>query len=236
MIYLWIVLMVMSSIFGEHIGFYPLDVSCVFFAFLFLTVILFTANVVIVKKDHCIERQTDSIASIDEIVIYKVSVVFFLLYIGSNYFYFKNLGKYIPISNLLGNLWKWKNLVLTGTFSENSILYIGRNLGFIGLILSINFIKNKSSNKILRRMVSIVMLLTYIAITFLNPRRDPMIDKVIYVAVPFIYISQRNKKTLEDCCAYSILFCNSIRSDRRLYVIWQLQYGRNAWKVHFCFL
>lgn len=50
MIYLWIVLMVMSSIFGEHIGFYPLDVSCVFFAFLFLTVILFTANAVIVKK------------------------------------------------------------------------------------------------------------------------------------------------------------------------------------------
>lgn len=77
MIYLWIVLMVMSSIFGEHIGFYPLDVSCVFFAFLFLTVILFTANAVIVKKDYCIERQTDSIALIDEIVIYKVSVVFF---------------------------------------------------------------------------------------------------------------------------------------------------------------
>lgn len=196
MIYLWIVLMVMSSIFGEHIGFYPLDVSCVFFAFLFLTVILFTANAVIVKKDHCIEKQTDSIASIDEIVIYKVSVAFFLLYIGSNCFYFINLGKYIPISNLLGNLWKWKNLVLTGTFSENSILYIGRNLGFIGLILSINFIKNKSSNKILRRMVSIVMLLTYIAITFLNPRRDPMIDKVIYVAVPFIYIYRKETKKL----------------------------------------
>lgn len=87
-------------------------------------------------------------------------------------------------------------MVLTGTFSENSILYIGRNLGFIGLILSINFIKNKSSNKILRRMVSIVMLLTYIAITFLNPRRDPMIDKVIYVAVPFIYIYRKETKKL----------------------------------------
>lgn len=196
MIYLWVILMVMSSILGEKFGFYPLDVSCVFFAFLFLTLILFTANAVIKKNNHFAENQTNSIVLVDEAVIYRVSIAFFLLYAGSNYFYFKNLGKYIPLSNLLGSLWRWKNLVLTGTFSENSLLYIGRNLGFIGLILSINFIKNKHSNNVMRRLTSAVMLLIYIAVTFLNPRRDPMIDKIIYVAVPFIYTYRSETKKL----------------------------------------
>ena len=206
MVYIWTALLLMASLWGEKMGFYPLDVSCVFFCFLFLTIIVFTANAVIVRKPLMVSYEDDAIIRLNESMVFKIAVIAFLLYMASNIFYFRDLSKHIPLSNLMSSLWRWKDLVLTGRFSERSISYIGRNISFIGLILSVNFIRNMRSTFV-KKVVSTFMLTLYVAITFLNPRRDPMIDKMVYVIVPFFYAYRTNmKKILRILIPLGIVF------------------------------
>jgi oligosaccharide repeat unit polymerase len=82
---------------------------------------------------------------------------------------------------LLSNFWRWKNLVLTGEFNENKFYYIGRNLPLIGFFLSVNFLVNKD-----KKAISLLMLLIYTIVSFVNPRRDPIIERMLYVLIPFV--------------------------------------------------
>ena len=84
--------------------------------------------------------------------------------------------------------------MLTGSFSESSILYLGRNLSIIGTILSLNLIINLGQKG--KKAISILMALIYLALVFINPRRDPMIDKLAYFLCPLLFVYRNRMSKL----------------------------------------
>lgn len=188
---IWIIFLNMAFYFGERFGFYAVDFSCIASVFLFLNILVFVAWAVTNRYEQ-VEAGKDT--SYEDLInskrLYSLSIFAFALFAASNIFYFRDLGRYISLTSLYANIWRWKNLVLTGVFSEDSFLYIGRNLSIFGTIFSLNLIVNWRNKG--RRYISLVFCLLYVMIVFLNPRRDPMIDKLVFFLCPLAFM-YRNK-------------------------------------------
>lgn len=177
MFYIWSVLLILATWLGASWGYYPMGISGIFIVSLFLEIILlvFFAGS---NKDTTINHQ------VEKCNIYGLCVFLILLYLFSEIMYFSKLNEYIPIKTLPFRVWNWKMLILSGTFNEKSILFIGRNLTFFGTILSYTFINEKTKK---RKFFLGTVLLIYVLMAFVNPRRDVMITKLVYLLVPFLF-------------------------------------------------
>lgn len=192
MCYLWLLLLNMAFYIGDRFNYYPIDLGCVISVIAFLNIIVIVAW--LTSRAHSIETQdyVSFIELIDAKRVYTVSLIGFALFIVGNVFYFRDLGRHIPLGYLYANIWRWKNLVLTGGFNEESILYIGRNISILGTLFAVNLLVSWNNKR--HRLMSAFVCIVYVAIVFLNARRDPMIDKMIYFLAPIIFV-YRNRIT-----------------------------------------
>ena len=193
MVYIWLILLCLAYFLGEKQGFYKLDFTGILSVIWFLNVITICAYMV-VRWESDIQTEDNDIELISSKGIYTIALLAFALFAVGNAFYFRDLSRYIPLGSLLSSLWRWKNLVLSGTFSESSILYFGRNLSIVGTILSLNLIVNFRQKR--KKLISILMALIYLALVFANPRRDPMIDKLVYFLCPLIFVYRNRASKL----------------------------------------
>lgn len=199
MVYIWLLLLLISVKYGSKLGYYPVDISVILFTFFFLDLILivtyFCSETINGNYKFCID--------FSEKKIFHISVILFLFFLFSTFYYFKNLSNYIPLKYLLSNIWLWKDLELSGKLSSNSLLYFGRNLQLIGTILAIGFLNCTGY----RKKTIFVFLTIYISLTFIDPRRDPIIDKIIYIICPFVLYYKGNvKQILKWIVPLSIIF------------------------------
>ena len=184
MVYLFGVLLLCATIFAKSVGFFEISAKCIFIVFIFLLIIeiVFLA---LVKKRKNASNAPWLIANSK--ILYLISIICFCVFLISTVLYYYTLNTYIPLATLLTRMWKWKNLVLTNAINERSTIYIGRNLPLFGMLFSVTFITNKNKRKSMA-----LILIVYIALSFLNPRREPIIKSIIYVSIPFI-IAYRKK-------------------------------------------
>ncbi len=186
MFYIWSVLLILATGLGGSWGYYPMDISGIFLVSFFLDIILLVF-LVGCNKDITISYE------IEKCDTFTLCVFLILLYFFSEVMYFSKLHAYIPLQTLPFKVWEWKVLILSGTFQENSILFIGRNLAIIGTIVSYTFI-NAESKK--RKFFLGAIILIYIVLTFIYPRRDIMINKLVHLLVPFIFKYRNQTKKL----------------------------------------
>ena len=192
MSYLWLLLLNLAFYIGDRFKYYSVDIGCIVSVTAFLNIIIIVAWLTVKPNGGETRESPSFIEMLDAKRIYNVTLILFLLFIISNVFYFRDLGRHIPLRYLYANIWRWKNLVLTGGFNEESILYIGRNISILGTLFAVNLLvswKHKS-----HRLISAFICIVYVAIVFLNARRDPMIDKMIYFSAPIIFM-YRNRIT-----------------------------------------
>lgn len=185
LVYIWVILLLLAVSIGDDSGFYPMDVTGIFAVFTFLLVVLLVFYLTM-RKTSTIEVEP---TVIDQSYLMSVSVFLFFLCIFSNIMYLVQVSQYISIGSLLKNMWSWKHLVLTGVIKESGLLYIGRNLALTGAVLSINMYFNKGR-------LSTLMLIVFVILAFLNPRRDPIIIKLIYVIAPLLVLYKGNIKRI----------------------------------------
>lgn len=186
MVYIWLSLLVTAVIFGKKLGFYQIESSVIIIVTFFLDIILIITNVFTKRSKSKLGLYKDIFSGnlgVSDKFIFHLSIFLFVAFIFSQIVYFVKLSHYISINSLLASMWRWKNLVLTGEFSEDSLLYLGRNIQITGTIIAISFLINQG----VRKKLSLVLLVLYTLLIFINPRRDPIIDKLIYVACPFIF-------------------------------------------------
>ena len=183
-VYLFGTLLLSATIFAKSAGLFEISAKCILivFIFLFIIEIVFLAAIRYRKTKF---RTIWLFANSNR--LYLISIICFGVFLVSTFVYYYNLNTYIPLTSILTRMWKWKNLVLTNTIDERNIIYIGRNLPLFGMLFSVTFIVNKNKRKTMA-----LILVVYIALSFLNPRREPIIKNIIYISVPFI-IAYKNK-------------------------------------------
>ena len=196
MAYIWLFFLFLAILVGPRSGFYPVNTEAILAVFIFLSTILIVFYFVF-GKTTSIQKLNET--EIDRHQLMRLSTFLFLICIFSNVAYFAQVNRLIPITTLVNNLWAWKNYVLLGTINESGIIYIGRNLALIGAVLSINAFYNKTKT-------SKLFLLIYILLAFLNPRRDPIIIKIIYVIAPFLVLYKNKRKVFRLILPLSIAF------------------------------
>lgn len=199
MVYIWLLLLFIAVTYGSKLGYYPVDISVILFTFFFLDLIL----IITYFGSETINNNYKFCIDFSEKKIFNISIVLFLFFLFSTFCYFKNLSNYIPLNNLLSNIWLWKDLELSGKLSSNSLLFLGRNLQLIGTILAIGFLNCTGY----RKKTIFVFLIVYLLLTFIDPRRDPIIDKLIYIICPFVLYYKGNiKQILKWVIPLSIIF------------------------------
>ena len=186
MFYIWSILLILAASLGNSWGYYPMKISGILTISLFLFVILIVFYVAC-KKDVCVCYELPKESS------YTLCLLFVSLYFFSEAMYFIKLNAYIPINELPFQLWKWKNLILAGTFDENSILFIGKWLSFIGTIIAYTFINESKKS---RRIILGFIVIVYILMAFFYPRRDVMINKLVCILTPFTFKYRKSLKNL----------------------------------------
>ena len=186
MFYIWSILLILATWLGGSWGYYPMNVSGIFIVSLFLDIILIVFFVGS-NKDVNINYETKKCNT------YALCVFLILLYFLSEIMYFSTLHTYIPIQTLPFKVWEWKMLILSGNFNENSFLFIGRNIPLVGTIVSYTFINEKSKK---RKFFLGTFIIIYLAMAFINPRRDVMINKLVCLLVPFIFKYRKETKKL----------------------------------------
>ena len=209
---IWLLLLNIAFYFGSTFGFYAVDFSCIVFVVLFLNIITLVAwfsSKGQLKNNHLIDERQVYTTIIDSRRMYTLTLLVFAVFLISNVFYFRDLGRHLSLTSLYTNIWAWKNLVLTGAFQENSILYIGRNLSVVGTVFALNLIINWNNKS--RRFISLIICFVYVLTVFFNPRRDPMIDKLIFFLCPFLFIyrnrlSKMYKFLIPIGIAFTLLF------------------------------
>ena len=186
MFYIWSVLLLLATSLGSAWGYYPVDISGIFLVSFFLNVILLVF-LVGCNKEIAISYEVKKCNT------YALCVFLIFLYLFSEVMYFSRLHAYIPLQTLPSNVWKWKMLILSGTFQENSVLFIGRNLPIIGTIISYTFINTESKK---RKFFLGTVILLYVVLAFIYPRRDVMINKLVHLLVPFVFKYRNRMKKL----------------------------------------
>lgn len=208
MVYLWLSLLLCAIVFGNAAGLYGVHLSVVFSVFFFLVIILLIS--LVLEKASLYGKSNNSkplfaLTKTGKKRLFVISIVFFAAFCFSTFFYFYCLKRYgITLFNVFSNYREWKTLILSGDFNESQILFLGRNIDAFGTIFSINFIMSpKKSHK---RKISLLILIIYIALVLIYPRRDVFIAKLIYVGVPFLLICKfRIKKIIVPLGLTSIL-------------------------------
>lgn len=208
MVYIWSVMLLLAVSIGKKWGYYPMDASGIIIVSLFLFCIIF--SVYLFSRKDSLGTKTYSThvtmewINVNDMVLYKVTLFLFALFIISQVIYFVRLNSYIPLLSLPANIWKWKNLILTGQFSESSPLYFPRDFSMLGTIISLCYIQNKGKK---RSKVMLMILVIYSVLSFMNPRRDPILVKMIYILSPFIYVYRnRMKKIIVKCAPFLAVF------------------------------
>ncbi len=186
MFYVWSVLLILATGLGDSWGYYPMNITGIFLVSFFLDIILLvfflgcSKNIVI---NYEVERSNT----------FSLCVFLILLYFFSEILYFLRLNSYIPLQMLPFRIWEWKMLILSGAIQEDSILFIGKNLTIIGTIISYTFINVESKKK---KVFLGTVLLIYIVLAFIYPRRDVTINKLVCLLVPFVFKYRNRMKKL----------------------------------------
>ena len=196
MAYIWMLFLNIAILVGPRSGFYPVDIEVILAVCIFLSIILISFYFAFGKTTLIKESNENEI---DKDQLMRLSAFLLMFCVFSNIAYFAQVNRLIPITTLANNLWAWKNYVLIGKINESGIMYIGRNLALIGAVLSINTYYNKTKT-------SKLLLLLYILLAFLNPRRDPIIIKMIYVIAPFLVLYKNKGKIFKLILPLSIVF------------------------------
>ena len=187
MSYIWILFLLLSEISGSKMNYYPVDYQVVLIVFLFLNVILLTSYFFVspyTDSQTIITKAVNNVFNVSDKGVYLLTIFCFVLYVTSQYFYFKNLSDFIPLNSIFYSIWRWKHLIITGELTGNSLLLIGRSVPAIGTIFAVNYLLNK--NKKGKRIISFLILFFYLLLTFIYPQRDYMADRFIYVLCPFV--------------------------------------------------
>lgn len=183
MVMIWAIMIILATIWGERSGLYPLGLSGIMIAVIFLMCIGIIIYLFGLRPYYFSEvneyQNVDDVLLKDEKAIKILTIISVILWIVGNALYFVDLNRFIPLATLPTQIWRWKNLVLTGVINENSLRYLGRNLNIIGLIFALNFKKNKTKKGFL-------LLLIYVLVSFIDTRKDPIIATLIYVLIPFL--------------------------------------------------
>ena len=216
MTYIWAIMLVAAVIFGEKCGLYAIDISGILVCSFFLSIIGLIVYV-FAYRSYPNENGFYEIADTEKFqqVIGFLTKLSFLLWIIGTSLYFIDLNRLIPLSTLPNQIWKWKNYVLTGVINENSIKYLGRNLNLIGLIFSLNY-KNKKTKK------SLLLVILYVLIAFIDTRKDPIISTLVYVLIPFL--GRENKKIIRIMLPLGTIFALF-----SIFTMQQLNFGSVNW-------
>ena len=201
MSYIWMVMMYAATLLSEWAGLYKFHESGIIVCYLFLFVIVIAAILSAGPRklyyEDCAESNiahSDSMFTcINDDLLYYLSLFLFLIFLASTLIYFKELENYgVSIKSFVNSIRQWKTIIVNGTFNEEKAIYIGRNISAIGTLLAINRIICRKD----RRIISNIVLVIYCMIWFVYPRRDILIDKLIYVIVPFLIYYKSNIKRI----------------------------------------
>lgn len=203
-VYTWSVLLMLAILLGDAAGMYPINESgiLIFSSFLLLLVIF---SYLLAPKGSARDFQVIDVKKVPD--LFLICVILFALCVFSRMLYFRDLSRIVPLNSLFANSWRWKNAVVTGKFDEESLRYFGYNLNATGTLISLCYYQQKAFGHRWRKRFTLLMMLAYIALAFINVRRDPMIIKLIYVLCPVVVYNRHNfKKLLRFVVPLAIVF------------------------------
>lgn len=220
MVIIWAIMIILATVLGDKIGLYPLEVSGIMISIIFLTFIGIIVYIFGVRSHYPLKateyQDIDDVILNDDRLIKTLMIISTVLWIIGNIMYFFDLNRYIPLVALPSQLWRWKNLILTGVINENSLRYLGRNLNIIGLIFALNFKINKTKKGFL-------LLLAYVLVSFIDVRKDTIIISLIYVLIPFV--GRKSKSIIKILFPLGAMFIVFF-----VFTIQELNFGTVNWE------
>lgn len=100
--------------------------------------------------------------------------------------YWFGISQYIHFKNILNEIWKWKNLELSGVINVNNMIYFGKHSSIITVILALWYYTTK------KRKASFFLVL-YLILSLFYVRRDPIMN-VFGVFFSIAYLFSKKKK------------------------------------------